>query len=347
MNTKLRLRKKKGICLALGGGGARAMSDLGALQVLEEEGFRIAGIAGTSMGALIGALYAKYGNADKVINVLRGIDWQPAKYLLDFRWSASGVMSTHRLGKLFQILLEDAKFSDLAVPFAAVASDLSTGETVVLREGDLATAVLASIAVPSLFQPIPYKNHLLVDGGLTEPIPAPTARQLGEQLRTWCVVAVDSTLEPRYAHTVSSAFPTRLVIPHRDPANDEQEPAARAVNRWLGAQQRKQSDGKKTARHNRLWRLLFSTIRGGGAPSPFSVAIQTSIIRRRCFSEAVLRHADVVVRCHADHIGTMDFAHAGEAIQVGRHMTREILHEIDAFLRRLRRPRRKYTGLWT
>ncbi len=307
-----------GISLALGGGGARALSNLGVLQVLEEQKIPIAAIAGTSMGAVIGSLYARHNSAAKVTTILHDIDWRPLRYLLDLRFPLMGLVSGGKVLGLFRALLEDANFSDLLIPFAAVATDIKTGETVEINQGDIASAVQASIAIPMLFSPVKHGGRLLVDGGLTEPTPAPTARNLGNKVGASCVVAVDITPSPTSRRRMSSRIPSQLVWDVSEQEKAATSKLIKNVSQWLQGQALRFAPSG-TAR-NRFYRM-WSTLMPGQTSDRLSVlevAIQTTNILRHSVAQLALADADIVIKPGGDNIGALDFAHAGEAVAMGR-----------------------------
>ncbi len=162
--------------LALGGGVARGLAHIGVLSALEEAGVPIDCVAGTSMGAIIGASYC----AGLDIGDLRQIAartgwWQVSRPLL----SAGGFVTFMRLEQWLIDNIGEFDVCDLAIPFAAVASDLISGERVVLDQGRLCTAIRASCSVPGFVPPVELDGRMLVDGGITDNIPADVARLLG------------------------------------------------------------------------------------------------------------------------------------------------------------------------
>ena len=162
--------------LALGGGVARGLAHIGVLSVLEKANIPIDCIAGTSMGAIIGAAYC----AGLTIEELRGMAartgwWQVSRPF----FSAGGFITFKHLEAWMEDNIGQFDVRDLAIPFAAVASDLVSGERVVLSEGRLCTAVRASCSVPGFVPPVEQNDHILVDGGITDNIPADVARLLG------------------------------------------------------------------------------------------------------------------------------------------------------------------------
>jgi NTE family protein len=184
--------KKPRIGLALGSGGARGAAHTGVLKVLEREGIRPTVVAGTSIGSLIGAAYvAGKPTADMekewlslgVSKVLHG--FMPT-------FPRAGLSSGHELRKILHGLFGDVAIEDLQMPFAAVACDIDTGESVVLRTGPLIDAILASTAIPGIFFPVRRGSQILVDGGMVDPVPVSVCRSLGADI----VIAVDITARP-------------------------------------------------------------------------------------------------------------------------------------------------------
>ncbi|NDY96960.1 patatin-like phospholipase family protein [Wenzhouxiangella limi] len=198
------------IGLVLGGGGARGAAHVGVLKVLEEQGIAVDVIAGTSMGAIVGALYASGYRADDIEAIVERIDWagalsdQPDRTLLSPQRKADaalipssleigigrdglripqGLIQGQNLGLLLRELLLHVShvdhFDRLPIPFRAVAADLVSGESVVLESGDLVDAVRASMSVPGAFQPLRIGDRLLVDGGVVDNVPIDVARAMG------------------------------------------------------------------------------------------------------------------------------------------------------------------------
>ncbi len=172
------------IGLALGGGAVRGAAHVGVLDVLDRAGLGPAVIAGTSAGALVGALYAVGKTPAEISTMARTLRW--ARLIRPGR-SLRALFETGRLATFLDGVLDHGDFDDLSRPFAAVACELTTGRRVVLREGPVATAVLASAAIPGLFPPVERDGRLLVDGSLVDIVPAALARELGADI----VVAVD------------------------------------------------------------------------------------------------------------------------------------------------------------
>jgi NTE family protein len=206
------------IGLALSGGGARGAAHVGVLQVLEELHVPVDSIAGTSMGAMIGGIYAAGVPIERIDRVMREANWadllddrpsfrdlvfrrkeDASRYLVDFELGIRGhkfrqprgLRAGQKLGFEARALLLDtvpeSDFSRLPTPFWAVATDIETGERVVLDHGDLVESILASLAVPGVFAPVEIGGRLLVDGGIVDNLPVDLVRDAGADV----VIAVD------------------------------------------------------------------------------------------------------------------------------------------------------------
>lgn len=188
MSADLRDAVSKGlkIGLALGGGAARGCAHIGVLRALEEKSIPVGCIAGTSIGAMVGAVYAS-GGMNHLEELLLKMDLLQLLSYFDVVFPHSGLVDGRKVTELLRGILGDRSFDDLSVPFAAVATDLRDGSEVVLSSGDVIDAVRASIAVPGVFTPFVTDDALLVDGGLVDPVPVNVVRSLGAEF----VIAVD------------------------------------------------------------------------------------------------------------------------------------------------------------
>jgi NTE family protein len=177
------------VALVLGGGGARGLAYAGVLRVLEEEGIPVEMIVGSSVGSLVGALYASGANRFALDRIAHEVD---RDVFFDFGLApalfGTGLATGERLER-FVRTHAPGRIEDLRIPFAAVATDLDTGDVVVLRTGDIGAAVRASCAIPGVFEPVSQSGRLLVDGGVALNLPVRVARDMGADV----VIAVDVT----------------------------------------------------------------------------------------------------------------------------------------------------------
>jgi NTE family protein len=199
-------RGKRRVGLALSGGGARGFAHLGVVEVLQKAGIRLHAIAGTSAGSLVGALVAGNVPLDRVRKAMLEVSW--TKLARPVLPGQRGLLSLEPLGKLLNELLEDKRlFSDLAIPFACVATDVDRDEAVLLQTGELATAVRASCTVPGVFVPVEREGRMLIDGGVTINLPVQALLDMGCDY----VIAVD-VLPPRETPARPSSLAEVLLV---------------------------------------------------------------------------------------------------------------------------------------
>lgn len=186
-------RPRKRLALALGSGSIHGMAHIGVQRALERLHQPVHAIAGTSAGAIVGALWAAGLSAREVEAIARRFDWNEST-----RWvlPITGLMSNDGLQRAIDQAVGGRRIEQLPTLFAAVATDIANGEQVVLSRGPVGACVAASSAIPVLFEPRRMAGRDLVDGGLTSPVPVDVARQLGA---TAVVVAVDVAYRPNEA----------------------------------------------------------------------------------------------------------------------------------------------------
>ena len=168
--------EEKSISLVLGSGGARGLAHIGVIQVLEEHGYHIRSISGSSMGALIGGIYAA-GELETYREWICSLGTLDVLRLLDFSFSGSSLFKGEKIIETLRELIGPREIEDLPPTFTAVATDLDANKEVWISNGSLFEAIRASIAFPTVFSAVNYRGRTLVDGGLLNPIPiAPTLR---------------------------------------------------------------------------------------------------------------------------------------------------------------------------
>jgi NTE family protein len=186
------------IVLALGGGGARGFAHIGVLQVLKESGIRLAGIVGTSMGALIGGTYAVGTDLYYLGQLVEYLGWED---LIDLRLPRLGLIDGVKVQTLIDLLTKKKCFGDTFLPYWAVATDLFSGEAVIFKEGPLAPAIRASISIPGVFNPVEVNGRILVDGGVVAGVPVTVAKEMEGDLVIAVNVGFDHT-----QHQINSVF---------------------------------------------------------------------------------------------------------------------------------------------
>ncbi|CAG4882336.1 NTE family protein RssA [Georgfuchsia toluolica] len=281
--------------LVLGSGSARGWAHIGVLRELAAAGYSPDIVCGCSIGAFVGAAYAN-GDLDKLEHWVRSLTWQEVLTLLDVSL-IGGLIKGDKLIAFFERHFVDRNFPDLPLPFACVATDLATGHEVWLREGSVAAAVRASIALPGLFRPVARDGQLLVDGGLVNPVPVSLARTLGADV----VIAVDLGSD------------------------------------IVGKALRKNGQNESflsSLKQNLVQRFGLGEL--DELPSLVSVLttsihiMQTRIARSRLAGEP----ADVLLSPRLAHLALMDYHRANEAISEGRETVKRMLPAIQSVLPR-------------
>lgn len=171
------MKKKQQVILALGGGGSRGVAHIGVIQELEKNDIEIIGMAGTSIGSIIGALYSLGISSDAMVAFFQEVD-QTKLFGFPFT-DGPGLLGYKGVKDFLKKHIGDKTFSDTVIPFKIATTDLRTNTIEYLEEGSLSDAILSSIAIPGIFPPIIHDHRLYVDGGVLDPVPVRAARSLG------------------------------------------------------------------------------------------------------------------------------------------------------------------------
>lgn len=276
------------VSLALGAGGAKGLAHIGVMEELERQGYRVNAIAGTSMGALIGGIYATGKLAvyrDWVcqlarLDVLRQIDWT-------FR---GGLIKGERIIETLRGLIGDARIEDLPLSYTAVATDIDREREVWLTRGQLFDAIRASIAIPTVFRPHLLEGRRLVDGALLNPVPVtPLIRETADYL---LAVSLDGPIE-------------RPPPPGQDAEGSPVPPGL--IARWMG-----RGAGKPP---------------GEREPGALGLLTQSMDLMQSNLSRLRLSvyAPDLLIQIPRDAAATYEFYRARELIELGRQRTREAL----------------------
>jgi NTE family protein len=185
---------KQKVSLVLSGGGARGIAHIGVIEELEKQGFEIHSIIGTSMGALVGGVYA-LGKMEEYKDWLYSLDRMKVFALVDFTLSSQGLVKGDKVLNKMKEFIPDAKIEELKIHYAAVAADIVNKKEVVFTKGSVFKAIRASMAIPTVFTPVKTKNGLLVDGGVINNIPLNHAKRESGDLLIAVNVNADIPLE--------------------------------------------------------------------------------------------------------------------------------------------------------
>ncbi len=303
--------------LALGSGAARGLAHIGVLKILEQARIPIDVIAGTSMGAFIGAMYAAGVPVAQMEQAALEIDWLSMARLLDPVVSTSGLTDSRKLVTFMAELLPARDFKDLRQPLAVTATDIMTGEAIIIKQGDLLDALRASLAFPGIFPPVRFGKRFLVDGGLCKPLPTDVARNLGAE-RVIGVCTIPSVIK----QTPETFLPTRPGRP-------------RAINRWRDVfSTRRIEQAFRSALGQETEELQDESADNLKAPNIFRVCAQSVAIMENVINELQLQRCpkDLILRPQLDNITLLEFHRAKEIIAAGETSARAALPEIKYLL---------------
>lgn len=292
------------IGLALGGGSARGWAHIGVIRALRDAGIEPDMVCGTSIGALVGAAEVD-GDLDRLEAWVRSLRLQTVVSFLDFSLG-SGLIKGDKLIEFFRSHFVDRDISELARPFAAVATDLQRGREVWLREGGVSDAVRASIALPGLFTPVQRDGSWLVDGGLVNPVPVSLCRAMGADV----VIAVDLNSDLLGRH-----LKPKSATPRRKPNPPGPETLADTVMaRIQSGMAQLGIDPDDGPRPPAMLDVLASSIN----------IMQVLITRSRLAGEP----ADVLITPRLADLGLMEFHRASVAIEAGKRATEAAMPQL-------------------
>ena len=178
--------KRLKIGLALGSGGAKGLAHIGVIKVLEKNNIPIDFIAGSSIGALIGGFYSATKDIKRIEEIVLSTNWRQLLSLIDPSLRR-GLIKGEKIKKFIETHIGKVKFQDLKIPLSVIATDLRTGEIIPISQGEVTSAIRASISFPLIFKPVEREGRLLADGGLSLPIPVEVVNKMGAGL----VIAVN------------------------------------------------------------------------------------------------------------------------------------------------------------
>lgn len=302
----MRKKKEKKIGLALGSGSARGWSHIGAIEAIEEAGIPIHYIAGSSIGAFVGAIYAT-GDLPSLKEFALQMDWKKVVSYFDVVFPKSGFMDGKKVYDLFSMHTEAKTFDDFKIPLCMVATNIKTGEKVIINEGNIIEGIRASISVPGVFTPVRRGDLLLVDGGLVDPTPVSVVKEMGADF----VIAVDLNSE--------------IVGPHKKKQRKtEQKPARK--------KQRHEIIERISNQYNSAEKVVVSQINKWFPSSPktqkspniidimgLSIGIMQKQISR---INLAIDAPDILIQPRLGDLGMFDFDQAERSIKEGYEQTK-------------------------
>ncbi|MBD3305360.1 patatin [candidate division KSB3 bacterium] len=350
------MKKRVKVGLALGSGSARGFAHIGVIRVLEAEGIPLDCVAGTSIGAIVGGMYAA-GVLGQCEEFLQDFDWKDMTLLLDPLFPLSGLLGGKRIEKLFTSFLQNRRIEDFELPFAAVAADVRTGEEMVLTQGNAVKALRASMSLPGIFTPVFLDERLLVDGGIVSPVPVQAVKALGADV----VIGVNLAAEMSQRSYISTTEKTVEKLrelegtrPHAEPPDSIPststdsaselpsflrgpvekglsffEERAQALEQWVDEKvERGRAVIDERSSFLAAW---LKEEKAKDLPDIFSVLFNSINIMQYQITQASLRHcpADVLLCPDLAQVRLLDFDKVEEAIQEGERIARASLAQIQ------------------
>ena len=284
---------KKKIALVLSGGGARGLAHIGAIETLESHGYEITSIAGCSMGALIGGMYAA-GKLPEVKDWVLALDRRKVLSLVDFSLSLTHLVKGDRVMEALKEIVPDVNIEDLPIPYTAVATDWNSGKEVVFDHGSLYDAIRASISIPLFLNPVRREEMLLVDGGLVNSLPLNrVVRHSGDLL-----FGINVSTHDYQGELLMQQFVERKLL-------SKSMPAA-VMNRIM-----KHFEGINI----NYVTLLMRTI--------------AIMLEQNTRQQILISRPDLVVQVPMKRYGVFDFDKAAAILQIGKHKTSRALRRFE------------------
>ena len=284
---------KKKIALVLSGGGARGLAHIGAIETLESHGYEITSIAGCSMGALIGGMYAA-GKLPEVKDWVLALDRRKVLSLVDFSLSLTHLVKGDRVMEALKEIVPDVNIEDLPIPYTAVATDWNSGKEVIFDHGSLYDAIRASISIPLFLNPVRREDMLLVDGGLVNSLPLNrVVRHSGDLL-----FGINVSTHDYQGELLMQQFVERKLL-------SKSMPAA-VMNRIM-----KHFEGINI----NYVTLLMRTI--------------AIMLEQNTRQQILISCPDLVVQVPMKRYGVFDFDKAAAILQIGKHKTSRALRRFE------------------
>ena len=288
------LVKTKNVALALSSGGARGLAHIGAIEELEAQGYHISSIAGCSMGALIGGVYAA-GKLNEFREWMKTIDRKKMLGLIDFSLSLNHLVKGKRIIEAIMEFVPDVNIEDLPIPYVAVATDLKAGKEVLFNKGSLFEAIRASISLPSFYEPVQRDDMILIDGGVINPIPLNRIKRNAGDI----LVGIDVS-----GHDYKA--------------------------QWEEAHRLTEIQKHDTSWKNKILDML---IPDNIEFNYYTVLSRTSslMIRQNSILMAKLMNPDILVDIQMNRYGTFDFDKSEKLIAIGRQKTSQAISKYEDY----------------
>ncbi|MDB4582269.1 patatin-like phospholipase family protein [Draconibacterium sp.] len=288
----------KKIALVLSGGGARGLAHIGVIEELEKRGYQINSIAGTSMGALVGGVYA-LGKMEAFKNWMISLDKRKVFSLVDFTLSSNGLVKGDRVLNAMKEFIPDTNIEDLEIDYSATAADITNHKEIVYRSGSLYDAIRASIAIPTVLTPVIKGDAIIVDGGVINNIPIKNVKRTEGDLLVAVYVNADTPVK-------------------KPPVSSQEEKKTESIyQKWLAEFYENLHKILPTSKKEKMgyFSLLDETLTSA------SLQLAKLTIEKGA--------PDVLINVSRDACGTYDFYMAKELIEIGRYAAITTLDEMN------------------
>jgi len=309
--------REKKLGIALGSGSSRGFAHIGILRVFEDENIPKVYIAGTSIGAYIGAIYSA-GAIKELEEFILSLDWKKLFRYYDLRLSKSGIFSGKKIMELLEMVLDGKNFEELYIPFSCVAVDIKRAKEVVFKSGDILKAIRASLSMPGVFTPVEYGDMLLVDGGIMNPVPVDIVKSMGADI----VIAVD----------LSGIFleENPLFLDFND------EISLGLSRRYKRKEKKSREQNQKLSNKLTEWVLKLVDKNGKVSTKPFIVDIVLAgidiMISEITKLKLSIYKPDIIISPNLTDMRFIDFYRAKEAIDEGKKIAYKLLPKIKKLI---------------
>jgi NTE family protein len=339
--------KLRRIGLALGSGSAKGWSHIGVIRGLQEANIAIDIVCGSSIGALVGGAFAA-GKLDEAEKLIRELQWSDVLGFMEVPVPRSGIINSEKISDYLRQRIGDPNIEDLPIPFAAVATDLTSGQEVWLRQGSLIEAIRASISMPGMFTPCIREGRLLVDGGLVNPVPVSLCRSMGAST----VIAVNPNTDVKIQYEMTKE-PVLGGSPKPEPEAEEEDQGLRVrdllfagltlyvterIKRGKSAITGRSAEEENKGLRDHLMGYLSDYINATmkqGKSLALGQITEDGTFREPSILEVILASInlmgdrigrqrlagdppDVMILPHVSHVGPLEFNRADEVIEAGR-----------------------------
>jgi NTE family protein len=307
----------KKIGLALGSGSARGWSHIGVIRALEEAGIKIDFVAGTSIGAFVGAFYSS-GNLDYMEAFALQMDWKAIISFFDVGFPRKGLLDGEKIYQLVSKEILTENIEETEIPFRTVATNLMTGKDFIFKTGSIVDAVRASISIPGIFTPFKKDNYNLVDGGLINPVPVDVVRNMGADI----VIAVD--LNHDLVENQSKM---------KSPQSVAKDSLGKKIDDFISGSNIKAINTLKEKYQNIEKSVSVKLKEWTPDKNDMNIfeIIGTSINimeHRITQNNLEIHKPDILIQPSLGHLGLFDFDQAAETIEEGRVVTKKVIDKI-------------------